>query len=66
MLEWMGEYKGMRYVYRNDGLMVSFRTLPDRMTVIAKVHQVFIGGKKPTQLQGADDTSITTGFPEKR
>jgi len=58
-LMWISQYKGVPYVYTNDGLMVGFRTFPDRMIVIVEVHQVFIDGKKPSRLHDADDASIS-------
>ena len=51
----------MRYVYRNDGLAVGWRTvIPYRKQLNVNVWQILIGGQKPTRLPGADDSAIST------
>jgi hypothetical protein len=51
----------MRYVYRNDGLAVGWRTvIPYRKQLNVDVWQILIGGQKPTGLPGADDSAIST------
>jgi len=55
--DWVNAYKGMAYVYRNDGLMVAFRTRGELL--IVAVHQVLIAGQKPLSLEGGTDDAIS-------
>lgn len=55
----------MPYVYRNDGLVVGWRTvIPDRKQLNVEVWQLFVAGKKPNRLEGATEDAITArGLP---
>jgi hypothetical protein len=51
----------MPYVYRNDGLVVGWRTaIPERKQLNVDVWQLLVAGRKPTELEGATDSAITT------
>jgi hypothetical protein len=51
----------MPYVYRNDGLVVGWRTVvADRKQLNVDVWQLLIAGKKPAGLEGAADSAIAT------
>jgi hypothetical protein len=58
-------YVGSDYLkptYTNTGLVVSYAVGPiigGEATRNVKVWQIYIGGKQPTSLKGADDTAIT-------
>lgn len=62
--EWLAERKYMPYVYRNDGLMVGWDTVPARKQLNIEVWQILIDGKKPTQLEGAQDDKIAVEEPK--
>ena len=55
-LEYARLYKGMHFVYRNDGLVVGWIKSGGEMAI--NVYQVLVRGSKPTELEGADDESI--------
>jgi hypothetical protein len=61
-LEWLKERGDwMPHVYRNDGLVVGWRTVvPDRKQLNVEVWQLLVAGRKPTALEGADDAAITS------
>ena len=55
-LEWIkGQGDWMPYVYRNDGLVVGWRTVvPNRKQLNVEVWQLLVAGEKPTSLNGAN------------
>ncbi len=54
----------MPLVYRHDGLAVGWRTvIPYRKQLNVDVWQILIGGRKPVNLSGADDSAISTTCP---
>jgi hypothetical protein len=61
-LEWLRTRgKWMPFAYRNDGLVVGWRTVvPDRKQLNVDVWQLLVAGQKPMALEGATDTAITT------
>ncbi len=56
-LSWLRS-RGFPVVYRNDGLAVGWMTWPPRGQLNVEVWQIYIGGRKPEELQGADDSLI--------
>jgi hypothetical protein len=60
-MEWLqSQDDWMPHVYRNDGLVVGWRTvIPDRKQLNVDVWQLLIAGRRPTSLDGADDSAIT-------
>ena len=58
--EFIRMYKGMQFVYRNDGLVVGWNRT--RTLITFDVLQVLVQGKKPTQLEGAQDESIIVSY----
>ncbi|RYD26563.1 MAG: hypothetical protein EOP87_22555 [Verrucomicrobiaceae bacterium] len=62
---WIKVQKGYYpLAYRNDGLMVAFGKVPARKQINVEVWQIFISGKKPVKLEGADDSAIRLIQPE--
>jgi hypothetical protein len=60
VISWLkSRSREMPYVYRNDGLVVGWDTVPDRKQLNVEVWQILIANKKPTTLPGACDTCIT-------
>jgi len=58
-LGWIHSRTWMPHVYRNDGLVVGWwKNPPDSKTLKVDVWQIFIRGKKPSTLAGAQDGSI--------
>lgn len=56
---WIAEQKrGIPLVYRDDGLVVGWSTVPERRQLNVDVWQILIGGKKPTELPGSENGSI--------
>jgi hypothetical protein len=56
--EWLRNLKGMPYVYRNDGLVVGWTKNLEGAYLSVDVWQVYIDGKKPNSMPGADDDAI--------
>jgi len=46
-------------VYNNDGLVVGWGRSPKRKQLNVDVWQIYIGGKKPMHLSGADDLAVS-------
>ena len=58
-LTWLKNQEYPSLIYRNDGLVVGWgKNLPRRQLNVS-VWQIFIDGKKPTQIPGAQDERIT-------
>lgn len=61
-----GDYVGppSHYVYRNDGLLIHWGKTPQRKQLSVDVYQIFIAGKKPQELSGADDKKVIVEQPK--
>jgi hypothetical protein len=57
-MKWINEHLWMPLVYRNDGLAVGWRKVPERSQLNVDVWQIYIDGKKPTALPGSADEKI--------
>ncbi len=57
-MKWIDEQKWLPLVYRNDGLAVGWRKVPERRQLTVEVWQIYIDGKKPTNLPGSQDEKI--------
>jgi hypothetical protein len=57
-MKWINEQLWMPLVYRNDGLAVGWRKVPERSQLYVDVWQIYIDGKKPTALPGSADEKI--------
>jgi hypothetical protein len=58
-LKWLHEFRNVSLVYRHDGLAVGWGKVLPRKQLNVEVWQVFIDGKKPDVLPGAQDSLIT-------
>lgn len=58
VMSWLRADRGIRYVYRNDGLVVGWDLVPQRGQISVEVWQVLIGGQKPKSLNGAEDDKV--------
>ncbi len=64
-MAWLREQRGYHpLVHRNDGLVVVFGKVAEREQLNVEVWQIFIGGKKPAELQGSADARITVTTPK--
>lgn len=59
-LEWIKKRRFMDYVHTHDGLMVGWHI--EEHTLSCEVWQIMIGGEKPAQLEGSEDTKISISF----
>ena len=58
-LGWIHARTWMPHVYRNDGVVVGWRNNPQESSALrVDVWQIYIRGKKPSSLTGAQDGSI--------
>lgn len=58
-MKWINDRsKGTPLVYRNDGLLVAFGKNLSRKQLNVEVWQIFINGRKPTVLDGSQDSKI--------
>ncbi len=63
-LKWIGEQqKGQPCVWRGDGLMICWSKWPPRKQINVDVWQIYINGKKPTNLPGSQDSKIVVEQP---
>jgi hypothetical protein len=56
--KWISAQQWAPLVYRNDGLAVGYRKELSRSQLDVVVWQIYIDGRKPTKLPGADDDKI--------
>ncbi len=63
-IEWFHTYRGPPFVYRDDGLGVSWDKTLGRGQLNVDIVQVYINGEKPTELEGSRNEAITVGFPQ--
>ncbi|MBA3480990.1 MAG: hypothetical protein H0T51_04150 [Pirellulales bacterium] len=56
---WLKEQKWQPLVWNNSGLVVGWSKTPERQQLNVDVWQLYIDGKKPTKLPGANDKAIT-------
>jgi hypothetical protein len=61
--KWLSSLTYYPHVYRNDGMVVGWGKALSRNQLNVDVWQVLINGRKPEQLPGADDGSITVEHP---
>lgn len=57
-MSWIEEQQWQPLVWTNSGLVVGWGKTPARKQLNVDVWQVYVDGKKPTTLPGADDTAI--------
>lgn len=57
-MSWIEEQQWQPLVWTNSGLVVGWGKTPVRKQLNVDVWQVYVDGKKPTTLPGADDTAI--------
>jgi hypothetical protein len=65
-MRWIREHRYLPLVYRNDGLAVGWSKTPERQQLNVEVWQIYVGGKKPHRLPGAQDGAIRVDRPGKR
>jgi hypothetical protein len=56
--EWLADRKYMRYVYRDDGLVVGWKKVLARKQLNVEVWQIYVNGKKPDKLDGSENDKI--------
>lgn len=57
-MDWLKKLQWQPHVWNNSGLVVGWSKTPARQQLNVDVWQLYIGGKKPTKLPGADDKAI--------
>lgn len=63
-LKWLEDLGSwLPLVYRNDGLVVGFGKNLSRRQLNVQVWQIYINGKKPTKLTGANDDKVRVTLP---
>lgn len=63
-LKWIRKRTYMRYVYRDDGLVVGWsKTLP-RKQLNVEVWQILVDGKKPARLWGSENEKVVVTYVE--
>lgn len=66
-LKWLNRpwYKDvLNWVYNNRGLVVGWSKAPSRNQLNVEVWQIYINGKRPTRLPGANDAAIQVSYPQ--
>jgi hypothetical protein len=58
-LDWLKSKETPSLIYRNDGLAVGWGKVLPRKQLNVAVWQIFIDGRKPSQMPGAQDDRIT-------
>jgi hypothetical protein len=56
--QWVDERRYMDFVHRNDGLVVGWDKTPSRKQLGVEVWQIYVNGKKPTELKGSEDDKL--------
>lgn len=62
-LAWIKERGFVKPVYRKDGLVVGWSKVLERHQLNVEVWQIYIKGKKPKKLPGANDAAIQVAMP---
>ncbi len=62
-LKWINEQKWINPVYTSDGLIIGWKKVPQRKQLNVEVWQIFINGKKPQNLPGADSRKVFVKYP---
>jgi hypothetical protein len=57
-LAWLKVQNWQPHVWNSTGLVVGWRTVPERRQLNVDVWQVYVAGKKPADFPGADDEAI--------
>ena len=60
-LKWIRSRTWMPYVYTSSGLVVGWKRVPARMQLNVEVWQIYINGRKTSNLPGSQNSRIVTG-----